>query len=133
PWLGRGIGQASGQEGPFWGLIVRAVMRRPVIYLVSFAALLIALAVPAIGLTLGASGVSTLPDRLESKQGFEALARDFPQASSSPALIAVAGNARSARVRRAIVRLRHELAADPVFGRTDVRVTPNGDVAAIGV
>ena len=131
PWLGRNVGGL--QEGRFWGGVVRAVMRRPVVSLVVFAALLIAASVPALGLNLGASGVSTLPDRLESKRGFEALARDFPQASSSPVLIAVEGNVRSPRVRAAIARLRTELANDPVFGRTDLRIVPRGDVAAIGV
>jgi uncharacterized membrane protein YdfJ with MMPL/SSD domain len=131
PLLGRNLGAT--EEGRFWGAVVRAVMRRPVVYLVTFTALLIALAVPTLGLTLGASGVSTLPDRLESKQGFEALARDFPQASSSPALIAVVGDVRSPPVQAGIARLRGELAREPVFGRSDLRVSPNGDVAAIGV
>jgi putative drug exporter of the RND superfamily len=131
PWLGRNVGGA--QEGRFWGAVVRAVMRRPVVYLVSFTALLIALAVPAVGLNLGASGVSTLPNRLESKQGFEALARDFPKVSSSPVLIAVEGNVRTPPVRAAIARMRAELAADPAFGRSDLRIDSSGDVAAIGV
>ncbi len=131
PWLGRNVGGA--EEGRFWGAIVRWVMRRPVVSLVAFGALLIAAAVPAYGLTLGASGVSTLPDRLESKQGFEALARDFPQASSSPALIAVEGNVNAPRVRAAIARLRDELQREPVFGRNDLRIAPSGDLAAIGV
>src|SRR5205085_9092550 len=82
---------------------------------------------------LGASGVSTLPNRLESRQGFEALAHDFPGMSSSPALIAVVGKVNSPPARAAIHRLRGELARDPVFGRSDLRVTPSGDVAAIGV
>jgi RND superfamily putative drug exporter len=90
--------------------------------------------VPAFGLKLGASGVSTLPDRLESKQGFDALARDFPQQSSSPALIAVVGDVRSPRVHAGIVRLRRALASDPVFGGgSDLRVAPDGRVAAIGI
>jgi uncharacterized membrane protein YdfJ with MMPL/SSD domain len=132
PWLGRNVGGA--QEGRFWGAIVRAVLRRPVISLVAFSALLIALAVPALGLRLGAAGVSTLPDRLESKRGFEALARDFPQVSSSPALIAVEGQVNSPPVRAAIARLRNELAQHPVFrGGSDLRVTPSGNLAAIGV
>jgi RND superfamily putative drug exporter len=133
PWLGRNIGQASAQEGRFWSAVVRAVMRRPALYLVTFSALLIAAAVPTLGLNLGASGVSTLPDRLESKQGFEAIARDFPQASSSPALIAVVGDVRSPDVRSGIRRLRGALADDPVFGRSDVRLAPSGDLAAISV
>jgi uncharacterized membrane protein YdfJ with MMPL/SSD domain len=133
PWLGRNIGEATAQEGRFWGAVVRAVMRRPALYLVTFGALLVAAAIPIFGLTLGASGVSTLPDRLESKQGFEALARDFPQASSSPALIAVSGNVRTPPVQAGIARLRRQLAADPAFGRSDLRITPKGDLAAIGV
>lgn len=81
-------------------------MRRPLISFLSFAALLIVAALPALGLRLGANGVSTLPDRLESKRGYEALARDFPQASSSPALIAVVGKVGSPPVRAGIARLR---------------------------
>ncbi len=126
PFMGGG-----GGESRFWGAIVRYVMRRPVLPLVAFTALLVAVAVPVLGLNLGASGVSTLPDRLESKQGFEALNRYFPQASSSPALVAVEGNVRSPEVRAAIGRLRNELRGDPVFGRSDVRY--GTDVAAVGV
>jgi putative drug exporter of the RND superfamily len=133
PWLGRNIGEAGAQEGRFWGAIVAVVTRRPVISLVAFAALLLVTASPAAGLRLGASGVSTLPDRLEAKRGFDALARDFPQASSSPALISVEGDVDSTPLRAAIARLRSDLAHDPVFGRSDLRIASGGDVAAIGV
>jgi putative drug exporter of the RND superfamily len=131
PYFGRNIG--SGGEGRFWGHVVHGVMRRPLLYLVTFTALLVALAIPTVGLNLGASGVSTLPDRLESKQGYEALTRSFPQASSSPALITVSGDVGSPRVRLAIAHLRRSLAGDPVFGRSDLRVAPSENVAAIGV
>ena len=67
PFIGRNIG--SGGEARFWGGVVRAVMRHPGVYLVTCSALLIALAIPALGLNLGASGVTTLPNRLESKKG----------------------------------------------------------------
>jgi hypothetical protein len=36
-------------------------------------------------------------------------------------------------VRAAIARLRSELAREPVFGRSDLRIVPAGDVPAIGV
>jgi RND superfamily putative drug exporter len=127
------VGGGRTQESRFWSRVVHGVMRRPVVYLVVFCALLIALAVPAVGLNLGASGVSTLPNRLESKKGFEALARDFPKASASPALIAVQGDVRSPQVRAAIARLRLELKNDPAFGRSDLRFSSSGDVAAVGV
>jgi RND superfamily putative drug exporter len=130
PWIGRNLGGAG--EGRFWGAIVRGVMRRPLPSLLSFGALLLAAAVPAYSLSLGASGVSTLPDRLEAKQGYEALARDFPQVSSSPALIAVEGNVRSPQIQARIVHLRRELRREP-FGASDLRVSSDGQVAAIGV
>ncbi len=131
PWIGRNLGGA--QEGRFWGGIVRGVMRRPLLSLLTFGALLLAAAVPAYNLSLGASGVSTLPDRLEAKQGYEALARDFPQVSSSPALIAVEGDVHSPQVRARIAVLRRELRREPVFGASDLRISGDGRVAAVGV
>jgi RND superfamily putative drug exporter len=132
PWVGRHVGSEAALESNFWGGIVRRVMRRPVTFLVVFTALLLAAAVPVLGLHLGASGVSTLPNRVESKQGFEAVARNFPRQSSAPALIVVQGNVRSAPVRAAIARLRTDLGHDPAFGGAgDLRVAPSGDVAAI--
>jgi RND superfamily putative drug exporter len=132
PWIGRNVGSQAARESRFWGGIVRRVMRRPVTSLVLFTALLLAAASPVLGLHLGASGVSTLPDRLLSKQGFEALARDFPRQSASPVLIVVQGNVRSAPVAAGIARLRADLAHNPAFGGAgDLRVAPRGDVAAV--
>ncbi len=137
PFIGRNTG--SGQEGRFWGAVVRGVMRRPLLCLLSFGALLLVAASPAIGLKLGASGVSTLPDRLESKQGYEALVRNFPQVSSSPALIAVEGRVSSPPVRAAISRLRHEFARPGVrrerralLGRAGTRPRSASRSAATG-
>ncbi len=124
------VGSTAGQEGRFWGAVVRSVMRRPVISLVAFTALLLALAAPAVGLKLGASGVSTLPDRLESKRAFDAIARDFPQASTNAALIVADSDTR--REKAAISKLRRQLARDPAFGRSDLRYSRDG-LAAIGV
>jgi RND superfamily putative drug exporter len=131
PFVGRNLG--SGGEGRFWGGVVRGVMRMPWVYLVVFTVLLLALAAPGVGLKLGASGVQTLPDRLEAKQGFLALEKYFPRASAAPALIAVQGDVHSAPVRRGIARLRAALASDPAFGRSDLRFASNGRTAAIGV
>jgi RND superfamily putative drug exporter len=132
PWLGRNVGREDALESHFWRAIVRRVMRRPVTSLVVFAGLLVAAALPVLGLHLGASGVSTLPDRLASKQGFGALSRDFPRQSASPVLITIQGNVRSARVRAAVSRLRGELAQDRAFGGAgDLRIAPGADVAAI--
>jgi RND superfamily putative drug exporter len=130
PWLGRNIGQAEAQEGRFWGAIVHAVMRRPAIYLAGATALLLLIASPLLGLNLGASGVSTLPDRLASKRGYEALAASFPSASASPALVVAQGSNDAASLQRSLLRLRADAAHQPAFGLGEVRVA-GPDLAAL--
>ena len=131
PLVGRSVGHEA-QEGHFWGAIVHWVMRRPVTGLVAAVVLLLAAASPVLSLHLGANGVSTLPDRLASKQGYEALARSFPRASAAPVLVAIQGDVTSPRSRSAIVALRKEIAADREFGgRGDLRFSSDGDVAAL--
>jgi putative drug exporter of the RND superfamily len=132
PWIGRNVGSTEARESGFWAAIVSRVMRRPATSFVLFAALLLAAASPVLGLRLGASGVSTMPDRLVGKRGFEALARDFPRQSTSPVLIVVQGNVRSPEVRAGIARLRADLAQNPAFGGAgSVRIAPSGDLGAI--
>jgi RND superfamily putative drug exporter len=75
PYVGRNLGRADAGESRFWRRIVEAVLRRPVLYLAVSAGALLALASPIFGLHIGASGVSTLPDSLPSKQGYVALQR----------------------------------------------------------
>src|SRR5215468_890870 len=74
-----------------WGAVVRAVLRRPGLSLALSVAVLLVAASPVAGLHIGTSGVSALPDRFASKQGFAALQRDFPGATSSPVEIALEG------------------------------------------
>jgi putative drug exporter of the RND superfamily len=131
PWLGRNVGKAEAQEGRVWGAIVHQVMRRPTMYLVGATAFLLLLASPLLGLQLGASGVSTLPDRLASKRGFEALAANFPAASASPALVVAEGSDNAVQLRAALERLRASAARDPAFGPGDLRVSGSSLAALV--
>ncbi len=114
PYFGRG---GAAEESRFWSAIVRRVMRRPALYFALAAALLIAAALPLLGMNIGAAGISTLPDSLVSKQGLLALERSFPSEGSEPARIVIAGDADSQEVQAAITTLEGELADDPAFGR----------------
>src|SRR5207248_5439530 len=73
PVIGRASVERANPEGRFWRWIVDRVLRRPAVSLIAAVALLFAAASPIFGLHIGASGVTTLPDRLESKQGYIAL------------------------------------------------------------
>jgi putative drug exporter of the RND superfamily len=131
-FFGRAAEQA-GRESRFWGRIVAAVMRRPVVSLVAGVALLLALALPVLGLETGTQGPSTLPDRFESKQGYVLLSEEFPDQTTDPVEIAVAGDTASPDVRSGIERLQAELAQRPRFAEPTVEASSAGDVARITV
>jgi uncharacterized membrane protein YdfJ with MMPL/SSD domain len=132
PIVGRGSYQASNPEGRFWGRIIRGVLRRPGLSLALSTGLLVALALPVFRMDIGTSGVSALPDRFVSKQGFEALGRDFPGTTTDPAEIVVS-NASGADVERALADLRKTLAADPRFGAGELERSAGGEVALLTV
>ena len=130
PFFGRAT---SGGESRFWGRIVTAVMRRPVVSLVTAVGLLLAAAVPVLSLDTGTAGISTLPERFESRQGFELLNREFPGQTTDPVQIAVDGDAESAQVQTAVDRLEEELAARPIFGEPTQETSPDGDLVLVTV
>jgi RND superfamily putative drug exporter len=130
PLVGRRSVEAANPEGRFWGAIVRGVLRRPGISLALSVAVLLAAAAPIFGMHVGTSGVSALPDRFESRQGFAALQQNFPGATASPVEIVVTnGTSRSAT---ALQQLRGDLADNPEFGPGRIVRSPDG-VAVLSV
>jgi uncharacterized membrane protein YdfJ with MMPL/SSD domain len=132
PYFGRTAEQA-GQEGRFWGPIVRAVMRRPVVSLVLSAGLLIALTLPVLRLETGTAGRSTMPNRFESKQGYVLLNEEFPGQTTDPVQIVIGGDASSPEVQAGIDRLEAELARRPLFSEPTVTTSDNGTVTEVSV
>jgi RND superfamily putative drug exporter len=133
PLIGRRSIEAANPEGRFWGTIVRAVLRRPGLSLAISVAVLLAAASPILGMQIGTSGATALPDRFESKQGFAALQREFPGATADPVEIVVAEGATQPAARQALTRLRTRLAADPRFGPGTIERSANGRVALLSV
>src|SRR5439155_20269441 len=120
-------------EGRFWNAVVQRVLSRPALSLVLACGLLIAAAIPVFSLKIGTNGVSTLPDRFISKQGYLALQKYFPGATADPVRIVVADHASDPQVRSALNRLQDRLAGAPEFGDGQVRFAPGGQVAALDV
>jgi uncharacterized membrane protein YdfJ with MMPL/SSD domain len=133
PIVGRTSVEAADPEGRFWRAVVRRVLRRPGLSLALSAALFIAASIPLFGLKIGTNGVSALPDRFASKQGFLALQLDFPQATTDPVQVVVAENASAPPVRQALNRLRAQLEADPRFGPGEIDRSTDGQVAVLAV
>jgi RND superfamily putative drug exporter len=100
----------------FWDRVTRVVMGRPVISLIAGAALLIVLAIPYFSIHTGTSGVSTLPDGLDSKRAFALLQTNFAGGLTEPMQIVIDGDLESPQVQAAIDDLTTTLAGDDRFG-----------------
>jgi RND superfamily putative drug exporter len=61
-----------------WHRIANWVMRRPVFVLVPSLAVVLALGMPFVRLTMAAADVRTLPRQVEAREAFEELRREFP-------------------------------------------------------
>ena len=119
------------RHGGFWDRVTRGVMRRPVVALVVGAGILVVAAVSAFDMRTGFSGVSTLPDDLESKRAFETLARDFPGGFSTPVQIVIDGPVSSEPVQDSIDRIRTRLGDDEFFGPSELEVNQEGNLALV--
>jgi uncharacterized membrane protein YdfJ with MMPL/SSD domain len=133
PFFGHVATGPAARESRLWGSIVRAVMRRPVVSLVAATVLLLAAAAPVLALETGTAGISTLPDRFPSKQGFLLLNEEFPGQTVDPVVIAVDGDARSRDVRNGIDRVEADLTRNPIFGSPEPETNDAGNLTVITV
>lgn len=122
---------AEGRSG-FWDWATRRVMRRPVLSLFVAVAILIAAAIPILSMELGAAGVSTLPESIESKEGYRILQEDFSFGLLTPAKIVIVGPIADEAVQEGIARLTDTIESDPAFfGEPSLQIGPEGDIALI--
>jgi len=116
PFFGRrSATEAEVKEGGFWDTAARIVMKRPVVSLLIAMGLLVAAIVPVTSFHLGATGVKSLPDSLESKRGFTILEEDFSFGLITPARIVIDGDINSAPVQAGIEYLTKTIESDPSF------------------
>jgi putative drug exporter of the RND superfamily len=131
PLLGRSAEAGSAGEGRFWTAVVRGVMSRPLMTAVLSVCLLLALAAPVFSLKIGFVGLKTVPDRFVSKQGFNALVRDFGVGTVDDMQVVVDGKVSSPEVLRSIARVRSRIASDPAFRRPETEVLPEKRIAVV--
>jgi RND superfamily putative drug exporter len=124
----------------FWSRLAKTIMRRPVVFFLAGAAILVAAAVPASFLDLTPTAVTGIPSSLESSRGYELLRRSVGAGAALPIQIAVdsgvPGGATRGPTRRAVLRLADELFHDPevllvASGRESPYVDPSGRYARV--
>jgi putative drug exporter of the RND superfamily len=123
--------RAAGAEGGFWDSVTRRVMARPVVSLTLGVLVMLVAASSWLGMRTGFSGVSTMPDRLEAKQAFDVLAREFAAGLSSPVEIVVDGRIDDPAVQRGIASVRTALEADGFFGPSQLEINQARDLAVV--
>jgi len=134
PFLQRkGAARGVDEVGGFWDWVSRNVMKRPVISLVLAAGLLIAVAIPFLDIKTGAAGVSSLPNSMQSKEGFLILDKEFSAGLITPAQIVIDGKIDSPAVQTGISSMQNTLATDPAFAPSRLQVNSKGDLAVLSV
>ena len=138
-------GTLPGREGGFWDKQTRRVMGHPVWFLVGGTLFMALLSTPYFfqghpndsgrGIKSGFSGISTLPDDIQTKEAFNALVAHFPQTGGeSPAQIVVEADASSPAFQSALDRLEQSLASDGSFGTPAApQISPDGSVVEVEV
>ena len=122
------------QPGGVWDKISRGVMRQPLISLILGGGLLIAALVPFFDINTGSSGVSTMPDGIESKEGFLILDEHFSAGEVTPAEIVIDGDVDSPAVQAGIDRLTAALEGDTLFSEPrPLEVNGARDLAVLSV
>jgi len=134
PFIGKGAVAADHEKrGGFWDRVTGVVMKYPVVSLVVSVAILLTLAIPYINITTGSAGVSTLPESLRARQGFEILQADFSAGLVTPAEIAIEGDVNGAAVQGAIDDLDAILAEHPEFGPGTFTANEDGTVGLVAI
>jgi len=134
PLLGRLAAMAKRRRGrPLWDRLAYAVMRRPIVSLVIVGGLLVAAAVPNLGINTGSSSLSSLPPETRTHDGLAVLQEEFLGGLASPARLVVEGDTEAAAVQAAIARLQTALGNDPEFGPSRLEFSRDGSAALITV
>jgi RND superfamily putative drug exporter len=145
-WLfGRGRTLEHGRAGGFWDKVSRGVMARPVVWLVLATVFMVGLSIPywlqahpednGRGMKTGFSGISTIPDGIQTKEAFDILIEKFPKVGQqSSADVVVPGAATDPSVARGIQMLEDAVAADPAFGEPQPpRTSEDGSVTLVRI
>jgi len=118
-------------KGGFWDRTTKAVMARPVLFLVLSVAILGSLASLYFTIDKGTTqSAATLPDEVDSKKAFMILSEEFAAGGrSDPVQVYIGGDLSSPELQAAIRELEDAIAADPAFA-DQVQLIPNQEGTA---
>jgi uncharacterized membrane protein YdfJ with MMPL/SSD domain len=118
-----------------WSATVDRVLRRPLLSALAAGGLLVALAIPALGLHTASSGVDSLPRDLEVVRTYERIQASFPGGEEPAKVVVSAADVDTPAMSAAVGRLRRRVLADRRHfgGPVSADVSPNHRVAVVDV
>jgi uncharacterized membrane protein YdfJ with MMPL/SSD domain len=132
PFVGR-LRRDDG-EGRIWGAITERVLRRPALSAGLAAAVLVALAAPALQLRLAAQGVESFPASLEVIKTYKQMQEAFPGTALPANVVVKAKSVQTPAMQQAIAQLeRRAIASGRAFAPVAVDVNNAGTVANITI
>jgi RND superfamily putative drug exporter len=125
----------AGSPDSFWGRLAGAVASRPLAWGAAAAAVLVALAVPALGMKTALGGVETMPKDLQVVQAYRQLESAVPSDGTNLTLAVSATAGHTDQVRAALDGVRADAAARPhVSGvAPDLVISSDGTAAVLPV
>jgi len=133
PILGR-MRHRGGGQSRVWGWVLDRVLARPKISAGVATALLVALALPAIGMNTISSGIEGLPSDEPIRGTYERVQAAFPGAPEPAEVVVQAADVTSPRVRAGIEQLRERAVASGHMSEPiDVRVNPDRTLAVVEI
>jgi RND superfamily putative drug exporter len=131
PFLGR-LRRTEG-ESRVWGAILDRVLRRPLVSAVAAAAVLVALALPALTLHTSTSGLDALPKSTKELQSYLRVNDAFP-GGATPATVAIAGDVSDPELQAAVESLTAKaLASGKALEPISVEAAPGGRAVLIDI
>jgi RND superfamily putative drug exporter len=127
---------ATGQPGTHrvWSALLSPALRHPLITFVASAAALIALAVPALGMTLKLTGISDFSTDIPAVAAYDRLTEAMPSTGSSHEVVVRGTAGQSGQIAASLKELANRAAADPLFAHDvtpEVHLSPDGTVSTM--
>jgi RND superfamily putative drug exporter len=132
PFLPKETMSAKGPAADgFWVKTTRLVTKRPVISVLLVIIILVAALIPFFDKKTGMAGISSLPDSLRAKQGYNFLQQEFHIGMSSPAVVVIDGNVTTDAAKAAVTALQQSVATNKEFAYTQVVPYPDKNLEVV--
>jgi uncharacterized membrane protein YdfJ with MMPL/SSD domain len=128
------VGRRAGGESRAWGWILDRVLRRPLVSAIAAGAVLVALAIPALGIHTANSGIDSLPRKLEVMKVYDRMQAAFPGNQIPATVVVHAKDVRAPEIQAALKDLKTKALATGHMGEpVSFSMSPDHEVGQLSI